>query len=44
MGCWRRTRNEERLNLYTSLKIIVLIKSRRLRWVGDIARMGKMGK
>jgi hypothetical protein len=42
MGCWREKHNEEHHNLYTSLKIIVMIKSRRLRWVGDVATMEKM--
>ena len=33
--------NEEHHNLYSSPNIVRVIKSRRLRWVGHIARMGK---
>jgi len=36
---WRRLRNEELHNLYASLDIIRVIKSRRMRWVGQVARM-----
>jgi hypothetical protein len=34
MGCWRKLRNEETLNLYSSKNIIRLIKSRKMRWAG----------
>ena len=37
-GEWRRLHNEE-LNLYHSPNIVKVIKSRRLRWSGHIARM-----
>jgi hypothetical protein len=37
---WRRIHNEELYALY-SPKIIRVIKSRRLRWVGHAARMGE---
>jgi hypothetical protein len=33
--------NEELHNLYTSPNIIRMIKSRRLRWDGSVARMGR---
>jgi hypothetical protein len=33
--------NEELRDLYSSLSIIRIIKSRRMRWVGHVARMGK---
>jgi len=37
---WRKLHNE--LNdLYSSLNIVRVIKSRRLRWVGHVARMGE---
>jgi hypothetical protein len=36
---WRRLHNKELYALYSSLNIRV-IKSRRLRWVGYVARMG----
>ena len=36
---WRRLHNEELHSLYRSLKIVRMIKSRRLRWAGHVARM-----
>jgi hypothetical protein len=36
---WRRLHNEELHNLYSSLNIIRVIKSRRMRWVRHAARM-----
>jgi hypothetical protein len=33
--------NEELHNLYSSPRIIRIIKSRRMRWVGHVARMGE---
>jgi hypothetical protein len=41
MGRWRKLRNEELRDLYTSPSIIRIIKSRRMRWAGHVARMGK---
>jgi hypothetical protein len=40
-GC-RKLQNEELHNLYYSPNIINMIKSRRLRWAGHVARMGDM--
>jgi hypothetical protein len=40
-GEWRRLRNEERNDLYSSPTIIRVIKSRRMRWTGHVARMGE---
>jgi hypothetical protein len=37
---WRRQHNEELNDLYSSPNIILVIKSRRLRWAGHVARMG----
>jgi hypothetical protein len=39
-GGWRKLHNEENHNLYSSPIIIIIIKSRRMRWVGHVARMG----
>jgi hypothetical protein len=41
MGGWRKLHNEEFRDLYSSPSIIRIIKSRRLRWVGHVARMGE---
>jgi hypothetical protein len=35
-GDWRRLHNEELHNLYASQNIINVIKSRRIRWVGQV--------
>jgi hypothetical protein len=40
-GEWRKLHNEELHNLYSSPNIIRQIKSRRKRWAGHVARMGK---
>jgi hypothetical protein len=40
-GDWRKLHNEELHNLYSSPSIIRMIKSRRMRWAGHIARMGE---
>jgi hypothetical protein len=36
---WRKLHNEELHNLYSSPNIIRMIKSRRMRWAGHVARM-----
>ena len=38
-GEWRRLHNEELHSLYRSPNIVRVIKSRRLRWAGYVARM-----
>jgi hypothetical protein len=38
---WRKLYNEELHNLYSSPTIIRIIKSRRMRWAGNVARMGE---
>jgi hypothetical protein len=37
----RKLHNEELHNLYSSPSIIRIIKSRRMRWAGHVARMGE---
>jgi hypothetical protein len=41
MGGWRKLYNEELHNLYSSPSIIRIIKSRKMRWAGHMARMGE---
>ena len=38
---WRKLQNEELKDLYSSLNIFRVIKSRRMRWAGHVARMGE---
>jgi len=38
---WRRLHNEELNDLYSSPIIVRVIKSRRMRWAGHVARMGE---
>jgi hypothetical protein len=40
-GGWRKVRNEELHDLYPSPSIIRIIKARRMRWAGNVARMGE---
>jgi hypothetical protein len=40
-GDWRKLHNEELHNLYSSPNIIRMIKLRRMRWAGHVARMGE---
>jgi hypothetical protein len=38
---WRKLHNEEFQNLYSSPNIIRMIKCKRMKWAGHVARMGK---
>jgi hypothetical protein len=40
-GEWRRLHNEELNDLYSSANIVRVIKSRRMRWAGNVSRMGE---
>jgi hypothetical protein len=39
-GGWRKLHNEELHGLYSSPSIVKVIKARRMRWAGHVARMG----
>jgi hypothetical protein len=40
-GSWKKLHNDELHSLYSSPNIVREIKSRRMRWVGQVARMGE---
>jgi hypothetical protein len=40
-GEWRKLHNKELNDLYSSSSIVCVIKSRRMRWAGHLARMGE---
>jgi hypothetical protein len=40
-GEWRKLHNEELHDLYSSPSIIRIIKARKMRWAGHVARMGE---
>jgi hypothetical protein len=43
-GGWRKLQNKEFHNLYFSSSIIRMMKLRRMRWMGHVARMGEKRK
>ena len=40
-GEWRKLHNEEISDLYSLPNIVRVVKSRRMRWAGHVARMGE---
>jgi hypothetical protein len=40
-GSWRKLHNNELHSLYSSPNIVRVIKSRKMRWEGHVARMGE---
>jgi hypothetical protein len=42
-GEWRKLHNEVLRDLYSSPSTIGIIKSRRMRWAGHVARRGRRG-
>jgi hypothetical protein len=40
-GEWRKLHNEKLYDLFSSTSIIKVVKSRRMRWLGHVARMRK---
>jgi hypothetical protein len=41
-GSWRKLHNDELHDLYSLPNIVRVIKSRRMRWAGHVARMGEV--
>jgi hypothetical protein len=41
-GGWRKLHNEELHGLYPSSGVVRVIKARRMRWTGHVARMGEV--
>jgi hypothetical protein len=42
IGDWRKLHNEELHGLYSSSSFVRVIKARRMRWAGHVARMGEV--
>jgi hypothetical protein len=40
-GSWRKFHDDELHSLYSSPNVVRVIKSRRMRWAGHVARMGE---
>ena len=40
-GEWKKLHNEDLSDLYSLPNIVRVVKSRRMRWAGHVARMGK---
>ena len=41
IGEWRKLHDEDLSDLYSLPNIVRVVKSRRMRWVGHVARMGE---
>jgi hypothetical protein len=41
IGGWRKLHNEELRDLYSSPSVVRIMKPRRMRWAGHVARMGE---
>jgi hypothetical protein len=41
-GSWRKLHNDELHSLFSSPNIVMMIKSRWVRWAGHVARMGEV--
>jgi hypothetical protein len=41
-GGWRKLHNEELHDLYSSPSVVMVIKARRIGWVGHVVRMGEV--
>jgi hypothetical protein len=39
---WKKLHNDELQNMYSSPSIVRVIKSRKMRWAGHVARMGEV--
>jgi len=40
-GEWRKLHNEDLRDIYSLPDIVRVVKSRRMRWAGDVVRMGE---
>ena len=40
-GEWRKLHNEEHKDLFSLPNIVRVVKSKRMRWAGHVARMGE---
>jgi hypothetical protein len=40
-GSWRKLHNNDLQSLYSLPNIVRVVKSRRMRWAGHVARMGR---
>jgi hypothetical protein len=43
IGGWRKLHNEELHNLYSSPNVLRMMKSRRMKWAGHVARTESRG-